>query len=375
MGNSTGNTIDINGKRYDAVTGQYLGPSTLASRVHHKAVQIDGFSKRARSMDIAVRPSITAKPAAPKAAHAPASHIRPHQPQRGKTLMRTAVKKPEIIAPSRLKALTRTDVLARVPEQTVPPKVSVAAVDPKRLQKASLASKSPSVSHYASESLLPSVGKNYFDIQTSGDRAALVGTQINPGHGAPHRPADSVGSRHGSKRNIFEQAIEKATSHENTYDGPKSKKRGRLAGVATFTMAILLLAGIVGYMNMPLLSLKLAASRAGVNARLPGYSPAGFTFGNLSYGPGNVTVSYTAGPGSDRKFDITQKVSDWDSQALLTNFVASANKAYQTYERAGRTIYFYGDNTATWVDGGIWYTVNGNNSLSKNQLLDMAGSL
>lgn len=135
----------------------------------------------------------------------------------------------------------------------------------------------------------------------------------------------------------------------------------------------MLIVGVVAYFNVPALSMRMASTRAGFQAKLPGYSPLGFSFGNLSYGPGNVTVSYKSD--DSHKFDITQRTSDWDSQALLSNFVASANKAYQTYERAGRTIYFFGNNTATWVDNGVWYTVNGNNSLSKNQLLDLASSL
>jgi hypothetical protein len=174
---------------------------------------------------------------------------------------------------------------------------------------------------------------------------------------------------------IFEEALASAVSHEETFTGTAERKRGshRIAGFATATLGVLLIAGVIAYFNAPGLSVQLASYRAGFDAKLPAYSPAGFSFGDLSYGTGNVTVSYQSD--DSRKFSIKQQTSDWDSQALLTNFVASANKAYQTYERAGRTVYFFGDNTATWVDNGIWYTVNGNNSLTKNQLLDLAGSI
>jgi hypothetical protein len=125
---------------------------------------------------------------------------------------------------------------------------------------------------------------------------------------------------------------------------------------------------------VPDLSLKVASYRAGLHAKLPAQSPSGFNFGYLDYKPGNVTANFTS-PADGRQFNITQKSSDWDSQALLSNFVSSANSAYKTYQRAGRTVYLLGNNTATWVDSGIWYTVDGNSSLSSSQLLELATSM
>jgi hypothetical protein len=107
---------------------------------------------------------------------------------------------------------------------------------------------------------------------------------------------------------------------------------------------------------------------------MPAEQPAGFTFGYLDYKPGNVTVNFHS-PSDSRQFNITQKASNWDSEALLSNFVATANSAYKTYQQAGRTVYLLSDDTATWVDSGVWYTVNGNSSLSPSQLLEVASSM
>lgn len=376
MGNKTNNTIEINGKRYDAVSGELVGGSAHAAPKTAPA----GLAGESRFVDGVRRSSSVRKTAV---------HAAPHKPVPSKTLMRTAVKKPDIKAPSRLKASGRADVLTRVPVQTLAPKLSHTAVDPKRLKKAHQMVKSPAVSRYASTNTVASPSYNHaaslhggsqIHIGTPTDtastiRVSTIDTKQPASSHIPVTPAKS----HAKQPDIFEQALAHATSHEQRFDdrklSAKSRRRSRLAGLTTAAMSLLLVAGILAYLNAPMLSVRLASSKAGFSARLPGYSPAGFTFGNLSYGPGNVTVSYNAEDNADKRFDITQRVSNWDSQSLLTNFVSSANKAYQTYERAGRTIYFYGNNTATWVDSGVWYTVNGNNSLTKNQLLDLAGSI
>jgi hypothetical protein len=290
--------------------------------------------------------------------------------------MRSAVKKPAILSPAQLKAQTPTDILARTPQQTVAPKASHSTVDPKRLKKATQMIQSPAISRYSPTSTVASLTT----------AAPYVSKPAHPGGrheqfaASGHRTVNSVPtipvapvSHAAPQPDIFEQALARATSHEQKHTGKKAGKRGRVTGMVTAVMCLLLLIGAFAYFNAPALSMRMASNKAGFNAKLPSYSPAGFSFGNLSYGPGNVTVSYKAD--ESRKFDITQRTSGWDSQALLTNFVSSANKAYQTYERAGRTVYLYGNNTATWVDSGVWYTVNGNSSLTKNQLLDLAGSM
>ena len=392
VGQSTKNIIEINGKRYDAVTGTFLGSaphgtSSTASKKAPVSRSIDGFSRSrsaVRTHAAPLHPSLSPaqqKQNAARTAHSPAIHAVPHKPQQAKTLMRTAVKKPDIKSPAHIKAQTRTDILAKVPAQVVAPKLSHSTVDPKRLKKAAQTIKSPSVSKYSPASKLTTIAP----VSAMPAATALYApAAATPRHPSPTRQISPIPTipvspaRSNVKQpDIFEHALARAKSHEQTFDNknsPQRKKSSRLSSLVTATMGLLLIAGILAYFNAPALSMRMASNRAGFSAKLPGYSPAGYTFGDLSFGPGNVTVSYQAEDES-RKFDITQKVSGWDSQALLTNFVSSANKAYQTYERAGRTIYLYGENTATWVDSGIWYTVNGNSSLDKNQLLELAGSI
>lgn len=295
--------------------------------------------------------------------------------------MRTAVRKPEIKSPAVIKAQTRTDILARAPKQVVAPKVSHSSVDPRRLKKATQMVKSPVVSHYAPQKAIPT-GK---PVTPYAFRAPTTPRAMDTFSTPAHKPATatpaafpaiavSAEKQHTRQPDIFEQALARARSHDLAVeDSRPTGKKGRIAGILTATLSLLFIAGAIAYMNAPTLSMHLASMKAGFAAKLPSYSPAGYAFGHLTYSPGNITVSYKAA--SNHTFNITQRQSTWDSEALLNNFVSNANQAYQTYERAGRTIYFYGNDTATWVDSGVWYTINGNNSLDKNQLLDMASSM
>lgn len=415
MAQNTKNIIEINGKRYDAVSGSYLGSGTMPiarPKPSLKATSgraVDGFIRSQKpNAQSSAQPKTT--PAAPGVAsvtkpapkltrplHAPAAHVRPHKPEPSKTLMRSAVRKPSIKSPATIKAQTRTDILASVPKRVVAPKLSHASIDPQRQKKAMRIIQSPAVSRYG----------NIHDFKQPAHPSSLTPASQHPAISPPHskRPTTSQNAtsmdnfRLASSANrkthtpnipvtaenrqlrtpqpdIFEQAMASAVSHQQTYnDEPKARTGRRFTGLATVSMCLLLIAGIIAYFNVPTLSMEMASTRAGIDAKLPGYSPAGYSFGGLTYSPGNVTVNYKSDQ-ANQAFDITQRSSDWDSEALLSNFVSSANDAYQTYERAGRTIYFFGNNTATWVDSGIWYTVNGgNSSMDKNQLLDLAGSM
>lgn len=118
--------------------------------------------------------------------------------------------------------------------------------------------------------------------------------------------------------------------------------------------------------------MKLADSRSGIAAKLPGYHPTGYALkGAINYAPGQV--SYRFQTRDNRSFSVTQTGSNWSSESLEKGFVATINQPTQRAEAAGRIVYLYGNN-ATWVDGGIWYKLEGDSALSSEQLLKIAAS-
>jgi hypothetical protein len=185
---------------------------------------------------------------------------------------------------------------------------------------------------------------------------------------------------------MINAALANAHSHESTDHGAKiTKKRSRFIkklGVSRRTMsmgsaalAVVLLAGFFAIQNVPNLSMRVAATRAGFDASMPGYKPAGFSFkGPIKYSPGQVSVAYSSNT-DDRAYEVKQKASNWNSDALRANFVESEGKQYQTFQDRGRTLYIYNGSNATWVDDGVWYQIEGESDMTTDQLIRIASSI
>ena len=69
------------------------------------------------------------------------------------------------------------------------------------------------------------------------------------------------------------------------------------------------------------------------------------------------------------------KSQDWDSSAVLENYVREkAGSDYTISTTGGLTIYSYNAGAA-WVNGGILYTITGDAPLSADQIEHVATSL
>jgi Domain of unknown function (DUF4367) len=113
--------------------------------------------------------------------------------------------------------------------------------------------------------------------------------------------------------------------------------------------------------------------RAGFSAQLPGYKPTGYALkGPIESQSGKVSFSFRSG---ERHFTVTQQASNWNSQTLLDNAVALNGGSHQTIQSKGRTIYIYGKDQATWVNGGVRYDITGNAALNPNDIASIASSM
>jgi hypothetical protein len=156
------------------------------------------------------------------------------------------------------------------------------------------------------------------------------------------------------------------------------KKSPKVTTIVATSLAVLMLFGYVTYLNIPNMALKVAAVKAGFDANMPGFTPNGYRFtGPVSYAPGQITIQFESNA-DEHKYAITERQTSWDSKSLLDNFVkgevASDFYYFPVYDR-GLTVYIYNGSSATWVNGGIWYTISGDSQFSSNQLLRIAASL
>lgn len=128
-------------------------------------------------------------------------------------------------------------------------------------------------------------------------------------------------------------------------------------------------------LNMPDISMRVAAMQTGIDAKYPGYVPRDFNLSDITSENGKITLNFkNAGTGD--VFSLVEEQSSWDSSALLTNFVKDEyGEGYSTVREQGLTIYISGSD-ATWVNGGVVYKIyTTSGSLTKKQINTIATSL
>lgn len=346
--------IELNGRNYDALTGKALNSSaSLAQQTAAQKAKVTKASPSSQLVD-GIR--------APKR---PMPSLKVgHSPEHAKTLMRHSVKKPTVI----IKEKRQTPVLkptTNVNHQALGADVSI-STKPERILHAATVHKSALISKFGRV-------RNQLKTDIIPVKTPPITSIVAP------KPGPILTSEPQSQLDI---ALEKADSHTQT----RLKKTPKYVRVAhklhlspvvmvtsVFAFIALVAGGWLAYNNIPNIAMKVASTRAGVNATLPTYHPAGFSLKDpISYDHGQVSVKFTSNS-DDRAFTVVQKTSSWNSQTLLDNVVAQHQ--YQTVQSNGRTIYIYGNNDATWVDGGTWYQIKGNSTLNSDQILKIADSL
>lgn len=353
----TTHVIELNGQMYDAITGRPVSPTTRtkANRTPKSSSapkHLDGFRRR---------PGVVTE------AHTTTKPIH-HKAQKSQTLMRKTVAKPT--------PATKIHSKATSPSHPVKPTeqpLRVESIKPGRAIRAS---------HVSQSSLITKFGKTPAPIK-SADMPVKPAPAIRQ-HKATITPTHSPVAAVQAVPNKFQKAIDNAVSHK----APKVKKprvhhriakklhvSPRIVSFSAMALTVLAVGGILAYQNMPEIAMRIASTRAGLNASLPAYQPAGFSLdGPIKYNSGEITLNYKSNS-DDRAFNVVQKNSSWNSETLLDNFVNSNKRPYQTFEANGRTIYIYDGNKATWVDGGIWFNIDGKANLNSDQLLKIADSL
>lgn len=128
-------------------------------------------------------------------------------------------------------------------------------------------------------------------------------------------------------------------------------------------------------LNMPDLSLRVAAMQTGIDASYPSYVPRDYSLSDITSEDGKVTLNFKNSATGDA-FSLIEEASSWDSNALLSNYVvAEYGEDYATIKEQGLTLFTRGSD-ACWVNGGVVFklkTLSG--SLTKKQIKAIATSL
>jgi hypothetical protein len=363
-------TIEINGRLYNAVTGQLLekAPQSAKKKPSKRqpqpaaGVSLDGFVNTPAASQAEIKPPpVQAPPRKPRAA----THVH-HRTKKSRTLNRNAVTPPPAHLPAVHQSSAKTD-------SQPPSKHSlVAQVQSTRKARAAGVSKSPHISRYGTtvptqpEREQPEPPEEH-PVQPANLQTQTVPATAPPAHTLPNQPQTAQPQ---SEPTVPTE--DKPSLFKRTGDWIANK---RMSSLVATSLAAVLLIGYVTYLNIPRIALRVAAGRAGFEAQMPSYSPSGFAFsGPVAYSPGQITLQYSSNT-DERNYTITQRETTWDSQTLLDNHILQETELYSTYQERGLTVYVYDGSTASWVNGGIWYTVSGDSELTAEQLLKIAASL
>ena len=398
------NTIEINGRLYDAKTGTPIKkdekpvlkatPEIAKVRPVKSTSRrsIDGFSAHPQS-----RPTPKPKTAIKVAAAAPQLHQKPAEP----TKTTATVQKPSLASKKTARNTSATPIKRKPKHSTTlhrgtvkkPEFHSEASFTPQPTLEVSHVS-SPALMHadpsraHRAEAIEKSSAIARFN-RTKPSAPASLKTIEQPQESenlpsAPKSTHTAVALPVSPKERLISKAMSNIAVEETTHHAKHkhhAAKRSRIHGrhitkYASTALVVLVLAGYVTYLNVPSLSMKVAAHRAGFAATLPGYKPSGYSLsGPIAYSPGEVTLNFRSTT-DGRRFSLKQQPTTWDSTALLENYVTRKNQNYLTYQDRGLTIYIYDGSSASWVNAGKMYHLEGNNSqLDTDQLLKLATSV
>lgn len=370
----TSSVVEINGIHYDAVSGQVLGTvKKVAQQVRNTPSGVIDGIVRHRGGSATLQPRVTAKAASASRAvkhHAvrarhPAQSVH-KKTQKSRTLMRNAVSKPKI----RGAAAKAAQIHARRQRSLTDINRAV------RAQKVKKHSKIKKFSNNNVALAQPAPAPK-------SSAAAMQAVSASPSLST--RTMASIAGSMSSQQleRLLDQALIRADSHKQLRPVSASRSSAfrrlriipRWAAISASLLIVIIAGSFFAWNNMPEISVRLAAARANLPVSLPGYTPSGFDVsGPISYSKGSVSINFRAKNDSYKTFTITQQKSAWDSQTLQSNVPKSDQ--VQTSQINGTTVYIYGtSNDATWVDGGIKYTIKDQASLTSDQILKIAGSM
>lgn len=338
----TPSTIEINGNRYDAVSGRLLGAAKKAAHHIKKPISnltIDGFTRPARAIKkSAVKRSI---------------HTIYRKPERSKTLMRSIVKKPARAKPED-KIVSRT----LSPDHARASRAATVAQNSK-VQRFGLTAFSRNSEAKSGEVISSSK-------TTSSHRSAAVSVAL---------PTVIGQTSHHRLERLLDYALAHADAHKKLLDKRARNRRklfGRLPKWLAICLVVLVVAGAAGFIvwrKVPQASLKLAAAKAGVNAKLP--TPiSGYRIESITASQNAVITTMQSTSDSSKKYTVTEKASTQPTESLAAAAAASApgsSQQVQTVQDQGRTYILTQDK-----DKSTAVCTNGHNTLSIEGVLDVA---
>ena len=194
-------------------------------------------------------------------------------------------------------------------------------------------------------------------------------------------PAPKQLSAQELKDRAIQQALKRVSHMEDVSDVRTLKKtkhfwqKKKVAVAAVVAVLSLVVLGYLVSVNLPDISVRVAAIHSGIEKSYPSYVPANYRLDGLAKEEqGRITLAFKNDQG--QRFSLVEEKSSWDSAAVLSNYVTEKWGAdYSVAKDQGLTIYISGS-SAAWVNGGVFYLiVDESDALNSSDLHDIAVSL
>jgi hypothetical protein len=180
------------------------------------------------------------------------------------------------------------------------------------------------------------------------------------------------------KEFAISQAIEKSREESKKSRGIHRKSFFARKKFISFSMVFAVAifgVGYLTYINLPDIASRITAFQSGMAVETPAYIASGYSPKGLAYFDGkNVNFEYKKG---DSNYKVQQSQSGWDSSALLQNYVTKKwSEDYSTTYSNGLTIYSNRRGESVWVNNGKLYKVEvSGNKISDEEIRKIATSL
>lgn len=173
------------------------------------------------------------------------------------------------------------------------------------------------------------------------------------------------------------QAIEKSRQESKKSRGVHYKSffaRKQFISLSMGFAVAVIGVGYLTYVNLPDISSKITSFQSGMAVETPAYIAKGYSQKGFAYFDGkNVNFEYKNG---NSNYKIQQSQSDWDSSALLQNYVKENwSEDYSTTYSNGLTIYSNRRGESVWVNNGKLYKVKSSGKISEEEVRKIATSI
>jgi hypothetical protein len=355
----TNSIIEVNGNRYDALSGQLVQTGHKVKIHSHAPTKtvIDGFVLGSHHAKSHVKKSLAQ---AKSRAKVTSMDVHGRQ-QRSRTLMRQIVRKPA-------KAAHKPDDLS--------PHIKTRQPSPAKEFRAKTAVKHPHVKRfgYFVDPVQPSPAS---EITRHNKRAEV---EVLPQ--VPAMPSLVTSASHKKLEKMLDQALISAEAHRQMMNASRHNSFiNKLSGVprwlkfAVVAAFISIVALFLIWQNLPAVAVHVAAAKAHVNASIPAYTPEGFAYtGQLKYVPGAVTMEFKDKKHDQGSFSLTQTASNLSGQSLEDQALPKETPV-QTSEVKGTTVYIYGHSSALWANRNVLYKLDNRADLTSDQVLKIVQSL